>query len=447
MILTPETFKTENNTWSQAFNLMFDSVKESGDRRIVVSLNPGYVYYLDDTIEYPTWHDRVYLIQGNNAQIHMQDKTKDILRAGIAKLQRVDAEGKVFYEYKRLDTCDVKDGLNSMHRVIIRDLGFRGGNNQLLLACTFKSLLDNCDFSAGNIAIHSIFSLQGRISSCWINNYYSEGVLFRTAQADATSNSPQYLIGASATNSQSNVWTIEDTRFFIGRTDTRNCLRTKGSNSVYIRNCVMEGVECKHVIDHDFGGSTTVTSFDVDGLHVEMNGDPTKIESLIRVRQTGGCVNLKGIYSQMAACVQVHSISGPAVIKLENWKFIPYGQFKAEGGSWIIENCYNLEAIKFQTTEGWKDGMTPSSLIVKRLGNTEGYFNANVTLKTGDNILGLDKSGRLLQSSTTLVNNTNKAFSTHKAITNYDVADTYTVITKDAQGNPINLYIPLLKQK
>jgi hypothetical protein len=208
----------------------------------------------------------------------------------------------------------------------------------------------------------------------------------------------------------------------------------------------MEGGPSQHIIDHDFAGSNTVTSFDIDGLHIEMNGDANLVESLIKIRQEGGQVSLRGVYSQMGGVTQVHTNTGACIVKLENWRYIPVSTFKAEGGNWIIEDCYNLAAVDYKNT-GWKDDLRPSILIVKNLGATECVFGSSLAFRVGESEFVLDNANRVKFSQEAFINNKNKTFQTPKDITNYQLVDAFNLTTKDALGNNTTVLIPILKQK
>lgn len=445
MILKPENFGAVGdgiNNDSIAFQNMFNSIEDTTERRIYIELTPTAKYKFEQTVFYPVYNDRVYHLDGKSAVIKGVGNTYDLLAPGNLKTE----DGSII----PFKGTPIGNALFGQHRWIIRDLRFEGGDTQLTTAATFKNVIENVEFLGGNIGYKSIFSLGGTMRSCWFNSYKKEGMILRSGQSDPVTGEDAYWPNSSATNSQSNVWTIEDTRFFIGKINTRNCIRAYASNSIYIRNCIMEGLPCKHIIDYDSKGSTTVTAFDIDGLHVEMNisNDPTlpsynadHIESLLKLRQDGGMIKIAGLFSQVGGAIHIDNLGG-CIIKCENWRYFPFGKFKGTNGKWIFENCYGLD----NPIKTYWEGNTPSNITVIKGSTIEGVNGNYPTLKYNDDYIQVNP-GRIKTTMNSILSAKDIQNTTPKQLSDYEIIDFIQYIEKDSNGVQKTNFIPILKLK
>jgi hypothetical protein len=159
------------------------------------------------------------------------------------------------------------------------------------------------------------FCLQSYWENCATANCRSGGFYLQDGTGDGLGG--YGWEGATTSNSQSNVSVLQNCRVYGAPTQTQ-AFYLYASDSCALRNCVAEGNGGAVDLRFDYGGSTTVKLFTVEGLHFE---NPNN-KCLMRIRATG-VVKIKGIFYQYPAAILDPSGSISARFAFEDIPYTP----------------------------------------------------------------------------------------------------------------------------
>jgi len=247
--ITPEMYGAKGDGVTDDYLALQQMLDTAILKKYAVSLKGRKTYYTSNnlTLQCPSqWFGDnglipTLVIQGNGAKISF-------------------ATGKGMIKIP-LDQSSAGQQVNS--RVIISNLNFIGtgaSNNATLLTlgATYGSVIENCSFNGAKILLDLQFCLAAKINSCFFQNCDSIGLYIRKGTWS----------GASGSNSQSNVTTVNGARFY-GVTNQYTQSYVDVSSNVTFNDCIYEGGNPRHNAIWDGNGSTNYVDAAYNNLHLE----------------------------------------------------------------------------------------------------------------------------------------------------------------------------------
>jgi hypothetical protein len=205
------------------------------------------------------------------------------------------------------EQAQVMIGLNkfSVEGVVLRGEG-HPGQTGFAIGATYGLRMIGCRVAAMGRGFVGAFCLQSYWEACETINC-EVGGFYLTDGSSATISGVSWP-GASNSGSQSNVSVLQSCRVY-GHPDQDQAYYLYGSDSCALKNCVAEGAGGAIDVVFDYGGSTVVKNFTIDGMHFEN----ANAKCLMKIRTTG-VLKIKGIFSQVpAALLDLSGGIGPKV--------------------------------------------------------------------------------------------------------------------------------------
>lgn len=228
-------------------------------------------------------------------------------------------------------------------RFTIKNIWVKGTSSQIGfdLGPTYGAMYESIHCEDMDEAIHTRFALKTVIQNCFATDC-NKGWTFDKGN----------WVGASNSNSQSNVSIIRDCRYYTNLIGDYG-IAVKASSGCIVENCIVEGNKVRVGIDFDAQSSTVVKDFTVRGLHLECTNGTT--EACIKIRIAGGVITIEKVFGQYAGIlVDAATQGGYPYVRISNipwWIKLTGKAFNNSGCSWEINSC-----DAFQTN-------TPSTFI------------------------------------------------------------------------------------
>lgn len=357
-------FYDSTKTDSENLQAMFDFPSKF-DKRVTFNLE-GRHFMLDTTVYYHKVSERITLILGDNARIEApKGSTFDLIAPDVG------------FGFIASDGSNPNDIASYMDQIMVRDIRFSNGRNQLIIAGSLQSSIKNCQFWRAHRGILNVFGLQTIVEECRFQNQIVEGVVFRSGMSDLNflnnNGAPsskidgQYFTNATGSNSQSNRSVIRDCRFY-GGSGQISCVRVSASDGIMIDNCIFEGNATRYSVHNDNRGSTTTKSITILRPHLE-HGHPSATKALIYNR---GCnLIVDQMYQQYGDVVMIHSDGGSVELNNIRWWKPGPNTLISNSCDWYIEAEADTSIPFLSDPETW-GGSIP--LLVKLKSKTSEYY-------------------------------------------------------------------------
>jgi hypothetical protein len=297
-----------------AFQSMCNYIQTS-NKLIPIIIPPGR-YYLKSSVALPT-----------------------ISTPGILKIIGLGAElysDKAIHLLDRLPTShsdnQVKFGQCTYH---IEDISFTGSRiaNQVGLALggVYTPVVERCYFTDLDIGLAGLSCLNGT----WRNLMFADCLRYPMILESGVGNYSRLGWDDSNDQSQSNVNLVQSCRVY-GDPGQVASYTFHGSDSIRMHQCISEGAGANFDVLFDYGDSTTVKFFEVDGLHSES----ASTKCYFRIR-AAGLVNIRNVFRQTPAALLDASGSNVATFRFHGWPYIGAMPAGGVGARWFYHTNGN----------------------------------------------------------------------------------------------------------
>jgi len=432
---------TDSERLQRLFNLPADS-----EMSVTFDLE-GAEIHLDRKVLYKKVHNRITAIQGNGAIIHL-----DTPEAMIAP-----SKGKDFKVGMGSSPDDIMANFDTFR---IKDVRFYGKKAKFALQIvgTYQSRVDNCGFYGIENPLELIFCLQAIVEHSEFNKNINALTIRSGAAIKENENFPQWFSNATISNSSSNRTQVRDCRFFSYQ-KSEKLLRIEASDGVQVSNCIFEGFNPEYAVYMESRNSPTVPSFYLENCHFEFvtyakgtqNERTTK--ALIRAHAQV-IVELKGIYSQYADCVQIEADAVEVVVDRPAYLPLGPGSLKSgKSGAWKFIELHNDPDDLF-SPDTWVNNM-PAQLLLERHGNLIGENKTWSIKNRADSTAIILNDGRIkLQGEGfELMHGFDRWIDTYNVLepgqdlTGFEVGKLIPVSIENEDGKVVTAYLPYLVRK